>query len=147
MGIAMAGKVDVLKSVPLFDGLSKSELKHVAKDAAREELFSPGQVLVQQGTKGGTFFVIVEGRAKVVRDGKTMRTLGPGSYFGEMALLDGGPRSASIIAETRVKALGIAPWNFLAMLEENFSMTRKILAELSLRVRTLERSVKESVLH
>src|SRR5688500_16997562 len=106
----------VLKDVPLFEGLSKSELKHIAAEA-REELFSPGQEIVRQGQTGGPFFCITEGRADVVIDGKKMGDLGPGSSFGEMALFDDAGRSATIRAETHVKVLAISSWNFLSILQ------------------------------
>lgn len=128
---------EVLKSVPLFEGLSRAEVKHIAGEA-REELFSPGQDIISQGQSGGPFFCITEGRADVVIDGQKVTELGPGSYFGEMALFDGSPRSATIRAETHVKALAISSWNFLALLQESWDLTKKILAQLSIRIRELE---------
>ena len=131
--------VDVLSSVPLFQGLSKGELRHVA-DEFRDEMYSPGQDIVTEGQSGGPFFCITEGRVNVVVEGKKVNELGPGAYFGEMALLEGGTRSATIRAETHVKALAITSWNFLALLEGNWEITKKVLAQLSRRVRELERS-------
>lgn len=128
---------DVLKSVPLFQGLSRSELKDVAAQA-REELYSPGQEIVTEGQSGGPFFCITEGRAEIFVGNKKVGDYGPGSSFGEMALLEGGKRSATIRAETHVKALAITSWNFLALLQDNWDMTKKILATLSQRVRDLE---------
>ena len=128
---------DVLQEVPLFAGLSKSQLKRVAKEA-REELYSPGQDIVVEGQAGGPFFCITEGMAELSIDGRKIRDLPAGSYFGEMALLEGSKRTATIRAETHVKALAISSWNFLAILEESWDITRQILAELSRRVRELE---------
>jgi len=128
---------DVLKEVPLFSDLSKSELKHVANEA-REELYSPGQDIVTEGQTGGPFFVVTEGQADLLIGGKKVKDLGPGAYFGEMALLEGGKRSATIRAETHVKALAITSWNFLAILEDNWDITKKVLAQLSRRIRELE---------
>jgi CRP-like cAMP-binding protein len=130
---------DVLKSVPLFADLSKGELKDVAA-AAREELYSPGQDIVTEGQSGGPFFCITEGRADVYVGEKKINDLGPGSYFGEMALLEGGTRSATIRAETHVKALAISSWNFLALLQDNWDIAKKVLAVLSRRVRELEQN-------
>lgn len=130
---------DVLKEVPLFGGLSRSELKRIAKEA-REEVYSPGQDIVSEGQAGGPFFCITEGLANLLIDGKKVQDLPTGSYFGEMALLEGGKRTATVRAETHVKALAISSWNFLAILEESWEITRKILAELSRRVRELERA-------
>lgn len=128
----------VLKSVPLFSDLSKDELDEVVR-VAREELYSQGQDIITEGQKGGPFFCIVEGRASVLVGGEKLNDLGPGSYFGEMALLEGAPRSATVRAETQVKAAAIASWNFLALLEDNWNITKKVLAQLSRRVRDLER--------
>jgi CRP-like cAMP-binding protein len=137
--MARKDATQVLKEVGLFQGLSRNELREIA-DGAREELFSPNQDIVQEGQSGGPFFCITEGRADVLVDGKKMGDLGPGSYFGEMSLLEGGLRSATIRATTHVKALAITSWNFLAILESNWGITKKVLAELSRRVRDLERS-------
>jgi CRP-like cAMP-binding protein len=128
---------DVLKSVPLFEGLSKSELKHIAGET-REELYSPGQEIVSEGQSGGPFYVITEGQATASVDGKKTGDLGPGGYFGEMALFDGSPRSATITADTHVKALAVTSFNFLAILQDNWDITRKIMAQLSSRIRKLE---------
>jgi CRP-like cAMP-binding protein len=127
----------VLKSVPLFGALSRGELNDVV-DLAREELFSPGQDIVTEGQAGGPFFTITEGRADVIVHGKKVRELGPGSHFGEMALFEGTPRSATVRASTHVKALAITSWNFLALLQDNWDLTKKILAELSRLVRELQ---------
>ena len=127
----------VLKTVPLFAGLSRNELNDVV-ELARDELYSPGQDIVTEGQAGGPFFTISEGRVDVIIHGKKVRELGPGSSFGEMALFEGSPRSATIRASTHVKALAITSWNFLALLQDNWDLTKKILAELSRRVRELQ---------
>jgi CRP-like cAMP-binding protein len=129
---------EVLKSVPLFQGLSKNELKDVAAQA-REELYSPGQDIVTEGQSGGPFFCVTEGRADVLVGTRKVGEYGPGSSFGEMALLEGTKRSATVRAETHVKALAITSWNFLALLQDNWDLTKKILATLSQRVRELEK--------
>jgi glutaminase len=128
---------DALKQVALFEGLSKAELKHIAGEV-RDELYSPGQEIVSQGQTGGPFFVITEGRADLVIDGKKTASLGPGSSFGEMAMFDGSPRSATVRAETHVKAYAISSFNFLAILQDNWEITKKILAKLSSHIRKLE---------
>jgi voltage-gated potassium channel len=131
---------DVLKSVPLFQDLSKGELKDVAA-AARDEVYSPGQDIVTQGQSGGPFFCITEGQADVYIDDRKVADLGPGSYFGEMALFEGGSRTATVRAETHVKALAISSWNFLAILQDNWDVTKKIFGALAQRVHELERKV------
>ncbi len=136
---AKTNNTDVLGSLPLFSGLSKGELKHIAAEA-REELYSPGQDIVTQGQSGGPFFCITEGRVDVLRDDKKVGEQGPGSAFGERSLFEGGPRTATIRAQTHVKALAIASWNFLAILQDNWDLTKKILAEMSRRLSEAEGS-------
>jgi CRP/FNR family transcriptional regulator, cyclic AMP receptor protein len=132
--------VEVLKGVPLFAGLSRSELRSLAKEA-REERFPEGTDIVTEGQEGGPFFCITEGRAGVYVGGKKVKDLLTGSFFGEMALLEGSKRSATIRAESNVRALAITSWNFLATLEENWGITKKILITLSKRIRELEQSL------
>lgn len=135
--MAKKDALDVLKSVALFQGLSNAHLRRIAKEA-REELYSPGQDIVTEGQSGGPFFCITEGLAQVSIQGEKVSDLSEGSYFGEMALLEGVKRSATVRAETHVKVLAITSWNFMAMLEENWPIAKKVLTELSRRVRELE---------
>src|ERR1700741_4233976 len=103
--------IDALKQVPLFQGLSDRELGSIARDV-REEPYSAGQDIVVEGGAATGFFIVVAGRATVLKNGKTLRKLGPGSYFGEMALFDRSPRAATVHAETQVKTLVLSPQNF-----------------------------------
>lgn len=132
-------KLEALKRVPLFEGLSGAELKYILGET-QEVMYSPGQTIVAEGQPGGRFYLIAEGQAKVTVGGRKRRNLGPGDYFGEMSLLAGGARTATVTAESHVKALAIASWNFLALMEEHFSMTRKIMGHLCRRISTLERA-------
>ena len=136
---AKTNNADILGSLPLFSGLSKSELKHIAGEA-REELYSPGQDIVTEGQSGGPFFCVTEGRVDILRDGGKIAEQGPGSAFGERSLFEGGSRTATVRAQTHVKALAITSWNFLAILQDNWEITKKILSELSKRVSELEES-------
>src|SRR5436853_4645472 len=88
--------LETLAEVPLFQGLSKRHLRRVAK-LARIRRFAPGSALVRTGDAGRSFFVLLDGTAKVMRAGGRSRRLGMGDYFGEMALLDGAPRSADVV--------------------------------------------------
>lgn len=135
--MAKRGKIEILKEVPLFEGLAKSNLRSLMREM-QEEVYSPGQTIVKEGQAGGRFFVILEGRAKVVIGGKTKSKLGPGDFFGEMSVIDKAPRSATVAAETHIKGLSLTSWNFLAVLEEAWPITRKILTTLSERVGDLE---------
>jgi len=132
--------VNRLAEVPLFAGLSKKELGAIA-GAAKEVSHGPGDFLAKQGDAGVGFFLIVEGTARVVVGGRTRRRLGPGDTFGEIALLDNGPRTASVIAETPVRLLGVTAWAFRSLLAQHPSITLKLLEEVAGRLRTASTSI------
>ena len=134
----MAEVIDALRKVPLFAGLSDADLGEVAANAV-EENYKAGQDIVTQGDTTGPFFLILEGRCEVRIDGKPRRQMGPGQYFGEMALLDDEPRSATVRADTDVRGIALPPWEFLGLLESNFAITRKVMASLSRRIRIVDR--------
>ena len=102
---------EVLSRVPLFSMLPKKELDNLARNA-HDLTFPPGAVLTEEEEVGVTFGVIVEGRATVSVHGRPARTLGPGDYFGEMALIDRSYRSATITAETQLRCLLFTAWVF-----------------------------------
>ena len=129
----------MLASVGLFEGLSKRELSQV-QSASRDVEFPAGQVIVTEGESGVGFHMIVEGKVKVTIHGRRRNTLGPGSFFGELSLIDKGPRTATVTAETQVRTLSIASWEFLPLLDQNPGMARKILLEMCRRLRESERS-------
>lgn len=129
--------LDHLASVPLFRGMTTKELRDVAK--ATVELTIPeGKEFVTQGDVGREAFVIVEGTADVVRNGKTIATLGPGDCVGELSLLDHGPRTASVIAATGLTVLVLGPREFSGVLDEVPTLTHKVLEALASRVRELD---------
>lgn len=132
-------QVAALKGVPLFSSMSDKDLKAVLA-GCREELYSPGQAIVTEGSPGGPFFLVIEGNAKVQLNGKTLRKLGPGDYFGEIALIDRGERTATIVAESHVKALAMASWDFLAICEQDFKVAHKVMIGLCQRVRVLDKA-------
>ncbi|HUQ40841.1 MAG TPA: cyclic nucleotide-binding domain-containing protein [Acidimicrobiales bacterium] len=131
-------QVAALRVVPLFGGLSDKELLSVLVDA-QDRVYAAGQDIVTQGDAGDWFFLILEGRAKVLIDGAPRRTLGPGQYFGEMSLIDQEPRSATVRAEADVRGLSIPSATFLGILEHNWSIARKVMANLSRRLRSHDR--------
>lgn len=135
----MPRDLDVLAAIPLFQGLSKRELRRVLAES-QEERFREGREIVTQGSSGGRFFVITSGRATVSKRGRKIASLRPGDYFGEISILDKGPRSATVKAETEMWVRSISSWNFLSLLEEEWPMTRKILLALCQRIRDLETS-------
>lgn len=127
-----------LKKVPLFAGLSDDDLVALTRNAT-EERYQPGQDIITQGDTTGPFFLILDGRCTVNIDGKPRRTVGAGQYFGEMSLIDEEPRSATVRAETAVRGIALPPWDFLALLEENWPIARKVMASLSRRLRGFDR--------
>jgi CRP/FNR family cyclic AMP-dependent transcriptional regulator len=125
--------VETLATVPLFSACSKSELQSVAK--AVERLTVPaGKVLVTEGSAGAEFFVIIDGQARVDRHGREVAVLGPGRFFGDLALLDPAPRNASVVATTEMELARISQRAFDQLLEIR-GFSRKLLAGLARRLR------------
>lgn len=122
-----------LAEVPLFQALAKKDLQTVAK---RAELVraAPGKVIVTEGAAGSEFFAILEGRARVERHGRQVALLGPGGFFGDLALLDRAPRNASVIAETDMELAKIGQRGFEELLEVP-GFSKKLLAGLARRLR------------
>jgi CRP/FNR family cyclic AMP-dependent transcriptional regulator len=100
-----------------------------------------GDVLAQEGERGIGFFLILKGQARVVVNGRTRRRLGPRDTFGEIALLDGGPRTATVVAEAEMLLLGVTAWAFKGILAEYPSITIKLLEQVASRLRATSSSV------
>jgi CRP/FNR family transcriptional regulator, cyclic AMP receptor protein len=126
--------LDHLSEVPLFSALSKRDLQLVAR-AAEDVKVDAGKVLVTEGSAGAEFFVIVEGKARVTRRGRKVAELGPGDFFGELALLDRAPRNATVVAETPMELLVLAQRQFAALIDEVPGLAHKLLAGLARRLR------------
>jgi CRP-like cAMP-binding protein len=126
-----------LRSVALFSSMSDRDLKALLS-GCREELYSDGQAIVREGQPGGPFFLIVEGQARLSVGGQTRTTLHPGDYFGEIALVDKGPRTATIVAAGNVKALAIASWDFLALCEQDFKVAEKVMVGMAHLIRKID---------
>jgi len=118
-----------LKSVPLFEGLSDKELKVVA-NASRTVEHQAGHEIVEEGGGSVGFHLILEGQATVSQGTRTIRTLGPGDYFGEISVIDGKPRSATVKSDSPMRTLSLAAWKFQPLLDENPTLARKILLGL-----------------
>jgi CRP-like cAMP-binding protein len=125
----------VIATVPLFEGLSKRQLASIAH-VCFEAVYSPGDIIVREGDRTAEHMVVItEGTAEVTHKGKNLTTLGAGEVVGEMALLDGLPRSASVTAETDVRAIVLYRSAFQALLEEVPGMYARLLTTLSKRLR------------
>ena len=126
-----------LASVPLFAACSRKDLQRIAR-ASDEVQIPEGRALAKQGEVGRECFVLVDGKVKVERNGRKVASLGPGSYFGHLSLLDKGPRTATVMAETPVTVLVLGPREFSAVLDEVPSLSHKLLAALAQMVRELD---------
>src|SRR5919109_4136096 len=136
----LARREDALRRVPLFRDLPKRHLRSIARVTAVSSV-RQGDVMVKEDTPGTVFFVIQEGRAKVVRRGRTIARLSRGEFFGEISLLDGGPRTASVVAEEPVTAIRIFKRSFDRVISEEPTVAAKILAVVAKRLRQAERSI------
>ena len=132
--------VALLKTVPLFRGLTDKELNALAR-YVREDTWKADEDIVVEGDTGGPFYLIVAGQARALIGGRSRSTIGPGQSFGEISLIDRGPRSATIRAVTEVQTLAISSWNFLSMLEDNWKLAQKVMIELCRQIRALDKQV------
>ncbi len=133
----MVAPEEVLAQVPLFSMLSKKDLAKLAGEA-RERTFPAGFVLTAEGDIAAGFGVIVEGRAAVSVHGRPVRILGPGDYFGEMALIDRSNRSATITADTDMRCLMFFSWAFRPFAMEHPETVWALLEAMVQRVRDAE---------
>lgn len=134
------GALDRIRSVPLFNEFGDKDLRRVSA-ITKEVEFPAGKQIAKQGESGVGFHMIVEGEASVSVDGVTHASLGPGSYFGEMSLLDGGPRSATVAAASDMKTISLTSWDFNALLDQYPELSRKLLVQLCRRLRAVEQSI------
>ncbi len=132
--------MNVLGAVPLFEGLSKKQLKKVA-DLAEVAAYMAGAKIVEQGIVGDSFYVVLTGQGKVVANGRTVNHLLPGDHFGEISLLDGEPRSASVVSETQMTLVVITQKQFFAMLAKDPEVSICLLEGLARAVRRMDRSL------
>ena len=130
-------KVEVLRKVPLFQSLSKRDLDQVAR-IAEEVQSPPGEVLMRQGEPGRTFILVVDGSVRIERNGEVIAHRGAGEFLGELALLDGKGRSASVITEEPATLLVIHWGRFWPLLESVPGVQRKLLIGLAGRLREIE---------
>lgn len=137
----MSAMVDSLREVPLFADLPARDLKQLA-DSMQELSFAPGREVVAEGKGGVGFFVILDGSARVTQGGEDRGRLGAGDYFGEMALIDGDDRTASVHAETELRCATMTQWTFRPFVKDHPDVAWALLTALVKRVReTQARSV------
>jgi CRP-like cAMP-binding protein len=132
--MAVDPKIEHLSKVQMFSSLNKRELRLLAK-AADVFTLKAGTEIVTEGSPGHEFYLVLSGRAVVRRHGRKIATLGPGQYFGELALLDRGPRSATVTAETDVELAIISQREFFGILNQVPALAQKLLVSMAGRLR------------
>jgi len=128
---------EALRKVPLFRELDDNDLERLARQM-KERVFPEGAAVTTEGDTGAGFFVITEGNATVSVGGEAKTTLGSGDYFGEIALIDEGVRSATITAATDLQCYGLTPWEFRPFVEEHPQVAWKLLKSLAGLLRTAQ---------
>ena len=135
-------KMELLKKVPMFNNLSQRHLREIGKHADQVKV-EAGSVLAQQEKKGWEFILIVDGKARVVKNGKVIRQLSEGDFFGEISLIDGEPRTATVISDTNMTILVVNKTSFDHLLDNIPGLQRKILIALCQYLRSAEKATHE----
>jgi CRP-like cAMP-binding protein len=125
---------ELLRNVPLFAGQNNRQLRWIL-EWTKEFEYKPGATLVEQGKRGQALFVMLEGHAKVLRGARTITRLGPGDFFGETAMLDGRPRTASVVADGPVRCLRLDQQDFRQLVDGDSTIAWNMLVSLAARLR------------
>jgi CRP/FNR family cyclic AMP-dependent transcriptional regulator len=141
-GLETNAIVEMLQKTPLWSGLGEKELKVIAR-SFKELKYESGDVIVRKGEAGVGFYLIVDGTVEVRADGRVLSKLGPGQFFGEMALLDGQPRSADVVAIEPSRCLAMSSWSFSGIVSEHPKIALKMLQEFVRRLRMNAQNVSE----
>ena len=128
---------ETIAKIPLFSDLEPRELRRIA-DSFKEREFAAGDTISTEGKSGAGFFVIGSGTAKVTVHGEERGSLGPGEYFGEIALIDEGARTATLVAETDMTCYGMTFWEFRPIVESDSRIAWKLLQALTRKLRAAE---------
>jgi CRP-like cAMP-binding protein len=133
----MAAPLDAMREVPLFHELDDAELEQVAH-LFKQRTFAPQETVAKEGSGGAAFYLIESGTATVTVGGQERSGLGPGDYFGEIALIDEGARSATITANEELVTYGLTFWDFRPLVQENAAICWKLLQFMVGRLRAAE---------
>jgi CRP/FNR family transcriptional regulator, cyclic AMP receptor protein len=136
MTLTQGRRTELLGGCPLFGGSAEEDLDALAGVASEVE-FPAGRVIARQGEIGTGFFVVVHGRVRVVRDGRTLAELGPADFFGELSVIDQQPRVAQVVAIEPTTCLAVASWDFEQVLLDHPRLSLGILRGLAARLREL----------
>ncbi len=134
--------ITMLAEVPIFSGLTKKELTAIA-NATKEVDHRQGATLAREGDTGVGFFLILDGVAEVKVGGHHVRDMSRGDFFGEISLLEGGPRTATVIAATEMRLLALTQWVFKRLVEQNPNIASKMLKIMAQRLRTSARHLTD----
>jgi len=126
--------LEYLRQVPIFKALPARELEFISR-SVKERTYEPGTVIVKQGDPGIGFFMIIDGRVEVSHDSRKIREMGPGEFFGEMALMEERVRTATITAKEPTRCLQLVRWDFRALLKENPELAVRMLEVVVQRLR------------
>jgi CRP/FNR family transcriptional regulator, cyclic AMP receptor protein len=129
-----SASTDTLRKVPLFADLDGKELAAIAT-SMRERRFKAGDTVTQEGAGGVGFFIVEEGEADVEVGGEARGSVGPGDYFGEIALINESPRTATLTARTDMVCYGMTPWDFRPLVESNSTIAWKLLTAMAEKMR------------
>ena len=129
--------IALLKSTPVFANTSEKSLASMIKSAA-EKTVSPGEKVVQQGKGGVGFYLILDGKAEVIKDGKKLAELGSGNFFGELGVIDGQPRTADVVAVTETKCWILSQWAMKSIIANHPEVALSMLEELARRLRVTD---------
>jgi CRP-like cAMP-binding protein len=124
----------LIAGCPLFAGLEPPALVALAAAAVEVE-FAPGRTIAREGEIGTGLFVIEQGTVRVVQDGADVARLGPGDFFGELSVLDGGPRNATVVAEEQARCLAVATWDLERVLHDEPGAALSVLRVIAARLR------------
>lgn len=141
------GHEEALRNVPLFAGLESADLQRLGRILVPRQ-YEAGEVIIREGDEAIGFFVVSSGRVRVVKDlggdkEQTLATLAPGEFFGETALLDGYPRTASVQAVEKTECLALTRWDFMSELKGSPTMAVEIMRVLARRLRQTDASLTE----
>jgi CRP-like cAMP-binding protein len=129
--------VELLQRVPLFEDFERGDLNRLSR-SFKQRIFDAGSTVADEGRTGAGFFVIESGEATVSVRGTERGKLGPGDYFGEIALIDDGARSATVTADSELRCYGLTSWEFRPLVEGNASIAWKLLETMAKRLRAAQ---------
>jgi len=135
--------ISIMKQTPIFSRMNESGLKSVLKSAVQKK--SPaGAKIVEEGKGGVGFYLILAGKAEVIRNGEKLAELSEGNFFGELSVIDGAPRTADVIAMTDTFCLVITQWAMTSLIENHPEIAQGMLAELVRRLRATDEALHAS---